>query len=81
MKQSNVSKSVSVIIQNVFWQIRYTGPGKTGAIAGSKESGYQGQSWEDQVLQQKLIKNKSVRIIPIESKWSAPSAGANTAMV
>ncbi len=37
-------------------------------------SGYQVQSWADQAPQQKLIKNKSIRIIPIESKWSAPSA-------
>ena len=68
------SKSVPVIIQNVSWQIRYTGPGKTGVIARSKGSGYQVQSWADQAPQQKLIKNKSIRIIPIESKWSAPSA-------
>ena len=32
------------------------------------------QSWAGQALQQKLIKNRSIRIIPIESKWSAPSA-------
>ena len=32
-------------------------------------SGYQVQSWADQAPQQKLIKNKSIRIIPIESKW------------
>ena len=63
-----------VIIQNVFWQIRYTGPGKTGAIARNMESGYQVQSWAGQALQKKLIKNRSIRIIPIESKWSAPSA-------
>ena len=31
----NASKSVPVIIQNVSWQIRYTGPGKTGVIAKS----------------------------------------------
>ena len=61
-------------IQNVSWQIRYTGPGKTGVIAKSMGSGYQVQSWADQAPQQKLIKNKSIRIIPIESKWSAPSA-------
>ncbi len=30
--------------------------------------GYQVQSWADQVLQQKWIKNKCIRIIPIESK-------------
>ena len=51
-----------------------TGPGKTGAIARNMESGYQVQSWAGQALQQKLIKNRSIRIIPIESKWSAPSA-------
>ena len=39
----------------------------------SSGSGYQVQNWADQVLQQKLIKNKNIRIIPIESKWSAPS--------
>ena len=71
---SNITKSVPVIIQNVSWQIRYTGPGKTGVIAKSMGSGYQVQSWADQAPQQKLIKNKSIRIIPIESKWSAPSA-------
>ena len=49
-------------------------PGKTGVIAKSMGSGYQVQSWADQAPQQKLIKNKSIRIIPIESKWSAPSA-------
>lgn len=68
------SESVPVIIRNVFWQIRYTGPGKTGAIARNMESGYQVQSWADQALQQKPPKNRSIRIIPIESKWSAPSA-------
>ena len=67
-------KELPVIIQNVSWQIRYTGPGKTGVIARSMGSGYQVQSWADQAPQQKLIKNKSIRIIPIESKWSAPSA-------
>ena len=66
-------EAVPVIIRNVSWQIRYTEPGKTGAIARSMESGYQVQNWADQVLQQKLIKNKNIRIIPIESKWSAPS--------
>ena len=45
------------------------------------ESGYQVQSLADQALQQKLIKNRSIRIIPIESKWSAPSAWANAVMV
>ena len=44
-----------------------------GSIARSMGSGYQVQNWADQVLQQKLIKNKNIRIIPIESKWSAPS--------
>ena len=44
----------------------------TGAIARNMESGYQVQSWADQALQQKLIRNRSIRIIPIESKWSAP---------
>ena len=39
------------------------------------------QSWAGQALQQKLIKNRSIRIIPIESKWSAPSAWANVVMV
>ena len=81
LKQSNVSKNVPVIIRNVSWQIRYTEPGKTGAIARSMGSGYQVQNWADQVLQQKLIKNKNIRIIPIESKWSAPSDWANAAMV
>lgn len=47
---------------------------KTGAIARNMESGYQVQSWADQALQQKPPKNRSIRIIPIESKWSAPSA-------
>ena len=45
---------------------------ETGAIARNMESGYQVQSWADQALQQKLIRNRSIRIIPIESKWSAP---------
>ena len=62
------------ILINVFWQIRYTRPGKTGAIARNMESGYQVQSWADQALQQKPPKNRSIRIIPIESKWSTPSA-------
>ncbi len=53
---------------------RYTRPGKTGAIARNMESGYQVQSWADQALQQKPPKNRSIRIIPIESKWNAPSA-------
>ena len=44
-------------------------------------SGYQVQSLAGQALQQKLIKNRSIRIIPIESKWSAPSAWANAVMV
>ena len=39
-----------------------------------ERTGYQVQSGADQALQQKLIKNRSIRIIPIESKWSAPSA-------
>ena len=43
-------------------------------IYRTMESGYQVQSWADQALQQKLIRNRSIRIIPIESKWSAPSA-------
>ncbi len=42
-------------------------------IARSMGSGYQVQNWADQVLQQKLIKNKNIRIIPIETTWSAPS--------
>ena len=46
----------------------------TGAIARNMESGYQVQSWAGQALQQKLLKSRSIRIIPIESKWSAPSA-------
>ena len=32
-------------------------PGKPGTIARNMESGYQVQSWADQALQQKLIKN------------------------
>ena len=47
---------------------------ETGAIARNMESGYQVQSWADQALQQKPPKNRSIRIIPIESKRSAPSA-------
>ena len=39
-----------------------------------ERTGYQVQSWAGQALQKKLIKNRSIRIIPIESKWSAPSA-------
>lgn len=34
----------------------------------------------DQVLQQKWIKNKCIRIIPIESKWSVALVWANVAM-
>lgn len=36
------------------------------------ELGYRVQSWADQALQQKLIKSRNIRIIQIESKWSAP---------
>ena len=39
-------------------------------IVKSMESGCQDQSLDDQVPMQKLIKNKNIRIIPIESKWN-----------
>ena len=55
------------------WQIRFIGPEKTGVIAKSMGSGCRVQGWADQVLRQKVIKNKSIRIIPIESKWSVSS--------
>lgn len=60
-------------IRNGFWQIRYIGPEETGAFAKPTESGCQDQSSGDRESLQKLIRDKSIRIIRIGSKWNVAS--------
>lgn len=71
MKEPPFDAGALVIIRNVCWQTRYTKPEVTGTIVRNIRSGYQGLNLEGQVQMQKLIKSRSIRIIPKESRWNA----------
>ena len=74
-ESSYLIKAVELAITlNVCWQTRYTEPVRTGNIVKTMESGYPALNLAGQVPTQQLIRDKSIRIIQIESKWNAALA-------